>query len=124
MLTKKDIEELKEKLELKKSELTKELESFATEDKDLKHNWNAQYPKNDRGDKDEEADDATEYDQLVSLEQNLEVKLRDVSLALEKIKKGDKGKYGICENCGKIIEEKRLKAYPEARLCINCNSKK
>ena len=121
MLIKKDIEELKLKLEAEKEKLTKELESFAIEDKNLKHNWSAQYPKNERGDKDEEADDATEYDQLVSLEQNMELKLRDVNLALEKIKKGKPGKFGLCKNCGKKIEEKRLEACPEAKLCMACN---
>jgi len=47
----------------------------------------------------------------------LELKLKNVDLALEKIKKG---KYGICEKCGKEIEEKRLEVYPEARLCQKC----
>jgi len=38
-------------------------------------------------------------------------------LALEKIKKG---KYGVCESCGKKISQKRLKISPEARLCLKC----
>jgi RNA polymerase-binding transcription factor DksA len=43
--------------------------------------------------------------------------LRDINLALEKIKKGN---YGICEKCGKEIEIDRLEAIPEARFCKNC----
>lgn len=121
MLTKKDIEVLKEKLESEKSKLTKELESFAVQDKEQKHNWNAQFPNKEKGDDEEEADDATEYAQLLSLEQNMEIKLKDVNIALEKIKNGQKGKYGACESCGKIIEEKRLNACPEAKLCMGCN---
>ena len=35
------IEGLKEKLENQKDNLTKELRSFATEDKNLKNNWDA-----------------------------------------------------------------------------------
>jgi DnaK suppressor protein len=53
----------------------------------------------------------------------LELKLRDVDIALEKIQKdlpAEAGNYGKCEKCGKEIEEERLKAVPEARLCIKC----
>lgn len=124
MLTKKIREDLKVKLEAEKEKLTKELESFAVQDKELKHNWNAQFPNKEKGDDEEEADDATEYAQLLSLEQNMEMKLKDVNSALEKIKKEKTGKYGVCENCNKKIEEKRLSAYPEAKLCMKCNSEK
>ena len=30
------------------------------------------------------------------------------------------GTYGICENCGRRIDPERLKARPEATLCIDC----
>ena len=30
-------------------------------------------------------------------------------------------KPGKCEKCGKEIEEKRLLAYPGAKLCMKCN---
>lgn len=43
--------------------------------------------------------------------------LRQVELALQKMKKGE---YGICENCENPIREARLHALPWARLCINC----
>lgn len=36
--------------------------------------------------------------------------------ALERIKNG---KYGVCEVCGKDIEESRLTAMPLAALCLN-----
>lgn len=116
MKTKK-IEELKQKLEKEKESLEKELKSFATEDKNLKHNWDAKYPNRENGNMEEEADEVQEYDNLVSLEHNLELKLKDVDLALEKMKND---KYGICEKCEKEIEEKRLEAVPEAKLCMKC----
>jgi RNA polymerase-binding transcription factor DksA len=122
-MNKKDIEMLKEKLKMEKEKLTKELESFAIKDKGLEHNWNAQFPNKEKGDKEEEADDATEYENLISLEHSLELKLRDITIALEKIEKDENNKYGICENCNKNIEEKRLSACPEAKLCISCNEK-
>ena len=33
----------------------------------------------------------------------------------------EENKYGICESCGKEIEEERLKVAPEARFCIKDN---
>lgn len=109
---------LESALQQQKSQLEKELESFAKEDKNNKNNWEVKYPNREDGDKDEEADEVQEYENLLSLEQSLEVKLKDVNDALEKIRKGT---YGICEKCGKAIEEERLKVYPAARLCITCN---
>lgn len=116
-MNKKTVEELKEKLDAQKASLQKELENFATEDKNLKHNWNTSYPNRESGNMEEEADEAQEYDNLLSLEHNLELRLKDVNLALEKVEKGE---YGKCEKCGKEIEEKRLEAIPEARLCMKC----
>lgn len=115
---KKLLNELKTKLEAQKKSLEDELKSFATEDENLKHNWNAKYPNRENGNMEEEADEMQEYDNLVSVEHNLELKLRDVNLALEKI--SAKGGYGKCEKCGKKIEEKRLEAVPEAKLCMKC----
>jgi DnaK suppressor protein len=34
------------------------------------------------------------------------------------------GKYGICEDCGKMIDTDRLIAYPEATLCKDCKAKR
>lgn len=30
------------------------------------------------------------------------------------------GKYGVCENCGKMIDTDRLAVKPEATICIKC----
>ncbi|MCX6721830.1 MAG: TraR/DksA C4-type zinc finger protein [Candidatus Staskawiczbacteria bacterium] len=120
-MDKKLIEELKEKLEEQKIALQKELESFAKEDPKIKHNWDTKYPNREDGDKDEEADEVQEYDNKLSLEYSLELKLKDVTMALEKITAGT---YGVCENCGKKIDEKRLLACPEAKTCLKCNEKK
>lgn len=118
-MDKKLIEELKEQLETQKQSIQKELESFAVQDKNLKNNWDAKYPNREDGDKEEEADEVQEYDNALSLEHSLESKLKDVDAALEKIARG---KYGTCENCGEKIERERLKAVPEAKLCVKCNN--
>lgn len=120
MIDKKLQEELKNKLEEEKKSIQKELETFAQEDPNSKDNWDAKYPNREDGDKDEEADEVQEYDNMVALEHSLEVKLKDVKEAIEKI---ENGTYGVCENCGKTISEERLQACPEARTCLNCHEK-
>ncbi|MBI3631490.1 MAG: TraR/DksA family transcriptional regulator [Candidatus Staskawiczbacteria bacterium] len=116
-MNKKLIEDFKNKLVNQKEALTKELRSFATEDKSQKNNWDAKYPNREDSSMEEEADEVQEYDNRLSLEHSLELRLRDVDIALEKI---ENNKYGICEKCGKEIDESRLQACPEARTCVKC----
>ncbi|MCS7286600.1 MAG: TraR/DksA C4-type zinc finger protein [Anaerolineae bacterium] len=52
-----------------------------------------------------------------SLERHLERLLHEVEYALSKF---EKGIYGICENCGKPIEETRLETLPQALYCLEC----
>jgi DnaK suppressor protein len=40
--------------------------------------------------------------------------VREIDLAIKKV---DTGRYGICEDCGKPITKKRLKAIPWTRYC-------
>lgn len=47
--------------------------------------------------------------------------LHDIDEALRKIKEGT---YGICEECGEEISEKRLRVLPTATLCITCQENK
>ena len=44
-----------------------------------------------------------------SLEENSETVLREIDAALQRI---EDGTYGVCEGCGKPIEEERLEAIP------------
>jgi len=121
-MNKKLIEELKEKMENEAKSIEKELEKFATKDDKIKGDWNTIYPRFNGGESgsaalEKAADEVEEYSTLLPIEHSLEIKLKDINLALDKIKKG---KYGICENCKKEISEERLKAFPEARTCNNC----
>lgn len=117
-MTKKVKEALEQKLNAEKESLEKELSSFSKEDSNLKGDWATKFPKFDGGDMESEADEVQEYEKLLSVERSLEKRLKDVNLAIEKIKKGT---YGICDKCGKKIDAKRLEACPEARFCIKCN---
>jgi RNA polymerase-binding transcription factor DksA len=40
------------------------------------------------------------------------------------LKRTKGGKYGICEDCGKMIDTDRLAIYPEATLCAKCQAKR
>ena len=123
LMNKKLLQKLKERLEKEKIELEKELQSFAKKDTKPKGDWDTRYPKFNGGGLEEEADEVQEYEKLLSVEYSLELKLKEVNLALEKIKnaiKGKKSEYGVCEKCGKKISEERLGVCPEARLCMKC----
>ena len=41
---------------------------------------------------------------------------------IEAMKRIEEGTYGICEDCGKPISEKRLQVAPAATLCIECKA--
>jgi DnaK suppressor protein len=45
----------------------------------------------------------------------IEAELKDIDDALRRL---DEGTYGVCEACGKPIDQERLEAKPWARFCI------
>ena len=116
------LEELKEKLTMEKASIEEQLKRFAKRDEKLKGDWDTIFPKFDGGEAggaalEKAADEVEEYSTLLSIEHSLELKLKNIDLALEKI---EKGQYGRCEKCGKEIAEERLKVYPESRFCLKC----
>ena len=110
--------EFKEALEKKQNQLEKELESFATRDPKVKGDWDSKFPRTPEGNLEEAAGEVEEYSTRLHIEFSLEIQLRDVNNALERIKKDS---YGTCENCNKQISPARLKVSPEARTCQDCN---
>ena len=56
----------------------------------------------------------------VSILEQVEAELSDVEHALRRL---DEGTYGICEACGSAIDDSRLEAKPEARLCLDDQTK-
>ncbi|MFH1175505.1 MAG: TraR/DksA C4-type zinc finger protein, partial [bacterium] len=116
------IKELKEKLEKEKLSLEQELKKFAAKDDKPKGDWDTKFPNWDSNAAggsamETEADEVEEYERRLPVEHSLELKLTDINSALEKI---GKNKYGLCEKCGKKIEEARLETIPEARFCQSC----
>lgn len=65
-------------------------------------------------DSNEAADKLEEYEERREETDQLEIRLREINAAVEKI---EKDTYGGCEACGSTIELERLEANPAARTC-------
>lgn len=69
---------------------------------------------------------ADEGSELFEREKNLAVQstltreLDEVNIALQKF---EDGTYGVCEICGKPIDERRLRAFPAATHDVECQAK-
>jgi DnaK suppressor protein len=121
-MEKKLLKELQEKLEKQKKDITNQLIKFADKDEKLKGDWDTRFPSfadNEAGSgaMEQAAGEVEEYNSLLPVEHNLELELKNIDLALEKIKKGT---YGICENCHQEIDVERLRIHPSARYCLSC----
>jgi DnaK suppressor protein len=66
---------------------------------------------------DEGYPDIYEREKNLALLQRLEQKLESINRAL---RLQQKGKYGICERCGQVIDPERLAALPDTTLCLKC----
>ena len=61
-------------------------------------------------------------------DRNFELRIRDrerklIAKMQEAIRRIDDGTFGICDNCGGPISEKRLMARPVTTQCIDCKTK-
>ena len=70
---------------------------------------------------DTEAEEQYGHARVIAIKAELNNKARQIKKALGKVKKG---KYGICEDCGKMIDTDRLAVFPEATKCIKCEKKR
>ena len=66
---------------------------------------------------DAEAEEQVTHLRSVAMQVSLARKIIQTRRALARIKIG---KYGICENCGNMIDTDRLMVTPEATLCVKC----
>jgi DnaK suppressor protein len=113
-LSKREIEELKEKLLSER----KDLQAQYDELEELSFGSNQSELSGEMGFDEEYADAGTatfERERDLSLVNNLRDLMERIDKALAKI---DEGTYGLCDRCGKPIEKLRLKALPYANLCI------
>jgi len=61
-----------------------------------------------------------EQEKDLGLANAFRVRQAAIEEALERIKMG---KYGVCRDCGRPIDEERLEAVPYVATCINCQQK-
>jgi RNA polymerase-binding transcription factor DksA len=112
----KDLTYYKEKLEVERDKLAKELDGLGTADPNKPGDWEVKVPDMDvlMADENEVADRAEEQhiDSIVLDE--LEARYQTVETALGKL---EQGTYGVCETCAAPIEEERLEANPSAGTC-------
>lgn len=123
-MEKKLVNKLKEKLEKEKLSIENELKKFAQKDERVKGDWDTKFPEVDGGiggqQLEDAADQVEEYITLLPIEHSLELRLKNIDLALERIKKGI---YGKCKKCKKPIPKERLRVFPAAELCNKCSKK-
>ena len=68
-----------------------------------------------------DAEEQFGHARVTAIKEELNNKTSQIKKALKRIKKG---KYGSCEDCGKLINTDRLSVVPEATLCISCEKKR
>ena len=105
-------QEMQEKLLKERDELLKKLNS--EEDNFRQEALSA----SGRDSSDLASDDAA-YRKMEALNAMDAKRLKSIEGALKRI---SEGKYGICLQCGKKIPEGRLRAIPEAVLCVDCKA--
>jgi len=113
-MRKRTLESIEKKLIKKKDQLLETIEG------EIANEMEGVESENITGDIVDEANSSYEhliYSRLTDKEQQ---SLREINAALSRLKDGV---YGKCVVCGKSIDEKRLLAIPEAKMCIACKAK-
>ncbi|KKQ45302.1 MAG: Transcriptional regulator, TraR/DksA family [Candidatus Woesebacteria bacterium GW2011_GWA1_37_8] len=75
----------------------------------------------DNASPDADAEEQFGHARSAAIKEELDRKIIQTRKALTRIKIG---KYGICEDCGEMIDTDRLIIYPEATLCAKCQKKR
>ena len=111
-----DYKHFKNKLETEKKNLEKELEVVGRRNPDAPSDWEAIPTDRDVSQADDNtvADSVEDYEENVAIVNTLETRYNDIVSALDKM---EHNTYGLCQVCGKEIEDARLEANPAARTC-------
>ena len=107
--------ELYERLKKGKAELSEKLEQLRT----LGQPSAERKEGSPFGKREEGADEASELEKRLALEKRLGESLNEIEHALQKY---EAGTYGLCDDCGRAIEQARLEALPQASLCLRCKA--
>lgn len=114
-LSKKFIEEQKERLEKDRDKIFQQVAKLQKEDpfSDPDH-------ASDNAAVDTDVREQVGHDTIEAEIKDLKRRLTDIEITLKKI---TKNRYGYCEKCGINILLARLKLVPEARYCVDCEKK-
>lgn len=74
----------------------------------------------DNASPDTDAEEQFSHARAAAMKDELDRKIIQTKKALARIKVG---KYGVCSNCGNMIDTDRLMIKPEATLCVKCEAK-
>jgi RNA polymerase-binding transcription factor DksA len=119
MFTPEQIAAFKQQLESEQDKIQAELSSFGAVKSNDPNNFDSFTPNIGLSDEDN-ALEVSEYLNKLATEELLEARLKEITQALYKIKTNT---FGICEECKKEIESKKLEVNPASDLCINCAKK-
>lgn len=75
----------------------------------------------DNASPDADAEEQFGHARTSAIKEQIDKNIIQTKKALSRIKIG---KYGICEDCKKMIDTDRLIAYPEATYCASCQAKR
>lgn len=75
----------------------------------------------DNASPDADAEEQFGHARVTAIKDELNAKATQIKKALKRV---NMGKYGICEDCGKMIDTDRLSVVPEATLCASCAKKR
>lgn len=75
----------------------------------------------DNASPDTEAEEQYGHARVMAITAELNNKAMQINKALKRVKHG---KYGFCEDCGKMIDTDRLAIFPEATKCVICEKKR
>ena len=108
----------KKQLREEKTKIESDLKTVAVRNPDVPADWNVAYPDMNVAvsAEDEVADQEEEYENRVSIEAGLEIRLRDIDAALARI---ENNTFGVCTVGGEAIDQDRLRANPAASTCID-----
>lgn len=110
-------EELKQKLLAEKTRIEKTL--APTEKKEADREYETQFTEVDR-DEEANADEIDMYGSTLAADEAMKSELEKIKAALAAM---EAGTYGFCANCQKEIPIERLRAYPQADTCLDCEGK-
>ena len=119
MLDSKILEELKQKLLAEKNRIEKNLSRLEAKKKNTDREYKTKFTEIER-DQEQNADEMEIYESNLATDETLKTELEKVNAAILRI---ESGAYGKCSNCQKEIPLERLRAYPQADVCLDCQNK-